>query len=138
MDLQNRKFKFSLSPSPMHHTKICKHGLKIKRSLLKYKDLKAEREIASFKSSHKWDYWCVTTSRYDHCMPCASIQKLWCLEKDLLFLKTENQMITSTCVPPSLNLKQSSPNRWCINLINRLGADYRTTTPPMKNIARNK
>ena len=36
----------------MHHTKICKHGLMTKRSLLKYKDSKAEREIASFKSGH--------------------------------------------------------------------------------------
>ena len=44
-------------------------------------------------------------------MPGASIQILRCLEKDLLFLKTENQMITSTCVPPSLTLKQSSSNR---------------------------
>ena len=107
-----------------------------KRSLSKYKDLKAEREIASFKSGHKWDYWCVRTSRYDHHIPGASIQILRCLEKDLLFLNTE--------IKWSLEHAFHLPLIWNkVHLIGDLsilltGADYRTTTPPMKNIARNK
>lgn len=118
--IENLSLVCLLLQCTMHHTKIWKHGLMTKRSLSKYKDLKAEREIASFKWGHKWDYWCVRTSRYDHYMPCASIQILRCLEKDLLFLKTENQMITSTCVPPSL----SSSNWWCTNLVNSSRLPY--------------
>ena len=79
---------------------------------------------------------CVRTSRYDHYMPGASIQILRCLEKDLLFLKIE--------IKWSLKHAFHLLSIWNkVHLIGDVsilltGADYRTTTPPMKNIARNK
>ena len=69
-------------------------------------------------------------------MPGASIQILRCLEKDLLFLKIE--------IKWSLKHAFHLLSIWNkVHLIGDVsilltGADYRTTTPPMKNIARNK